>query len=278
MNGGLLIWLFIVHLLSDFVIQSQNLLDERFSTEAKILVRGNLKHAAIHLILSIMVLAYYLFSPWVLLPVGLIFISHLAIDIGKSYIIKIHPSNKYSVFLFLADQFIHGIILFIIAYFVSKQLHVPGFITLIVNMENDFISSFLFAPNQKILLGIMLMIIGLWGVGVFINLFVGRMKIGHKKAPNVQIVFSNSQDGDNSVPKGGFLIGVLERLIIILAVAFNMISVIGFLITVKSIARFKKFDDDKFVEYFIIGSFISIVCAIVIGIIIRQLNILPLVK
>lgn len=278
MNGGLLIWLFIAHLLSDFVIQDQDLLDERFSEKVKMLVSGNIKHAAIYLVLSLIILVYYLFSPWVLLPAGLLFISHLAIDIGKSFIIRCRPSAKYSILLFLADQFVHGIIIFITAYLVSESLHFPGFVTLVINKINHLINSFVVTANQKILLATMLLIVGLWGVGVFINLFVNRMKMSpYKRALNMKMIFLVSDNG-NGIPKGGFLIGLLERLVIIFAVTFNMISVIGFLITAKSIARFKKFDDDKFVEYFIIGSFISLISAVFIGIMIRQLNIFPLLK
>ena len=278
MNSGLLFGLIIAHLLSDFVLQDQNLLDERFSTKLESLLFGNLKHTAIYLVLSLIVLGYYLFTPWVLLPAAILFVSHLAVDIGKSFIIKRRPSSKYSILLFLADQLIHGIVIFITAYFVSGKLHFPGFVILIDNKVNDFIKSFIVTPHQKNLLAVILLIVGLWGVGVFINLFVNRMKIGpYKRALNSKMIFLDSDNG-NGIPKGGFLIGILERLIIIFAVAFNMISVIGFLITVKSIARFKKFDDDKFVEYFIIGSFISLISAVFIGIMIRQLNIFPLLK
>lgn len=51
--------------------------------------------------------------------------------------------------------------------------------------------------------------------------------------------------------------------------------VIGFILTVKSVARLKKFDDDRFVEIFIIGSFISFISAIIIGYIIKSLNVIP---
>lgn len=73
------------------------------------------------------------------------------------------------------------------------------------------------------------------------------------------------------------IIGILERLFIICAIVLGiaqntqMVQIIGFVLATKSVARFKEFDDRDFVEYFIIGSFISFTSAILIGVAIRAL-------
>ena len=46
---------------------------------------------------------------------------------------------------------------------------------------------------------------------------------------------------------------------------------IGFILTIKSVVRFKKLSNDSFAEYFIIGTFLSFIPAILCGVIIKSL-------
>lgn len=116
-----------------------------------------------------------------------------------------------------------------------------------------------------------LLFIALWGVGVLIKiLFKGMDLKEYEKAiklkPELKAPYR-----DEGADDGGFLIGILERMFIIASIIFNMPLVIGFVLTTKSIARLKKFDNDRFVEMFIIGSMISFISAIVIGYFIKLL-------
>lgn len=61
----------------------------------------------------------------------------------------------------------------------------------------------------------------------------------------------------------GTLIGILERLVVIAAVLLSggngiNISFIGYILGTKSLARFKKFENQEFVEYFIVGTLTSV--------------------
>ena len=71
----------------------------------------------------------------------------------------------------------------------------------------------------------------------------------------------------------GKAIGNLERLLVILFVCLNNYSLIGFLFTAKSLIRFKELEEKEtekgFVEYYLLGSFISILLAILSGILIK---------
>ncbi|MCK4261248.1 MAG: hypothetical protein KAX49_19905 [Halanaerobiales bacterium] len=71
---------------------------------------------------------------------------------------------------------------------------------------------------------------------------------------------------DGGAYHAGTLIGILERLLILTILLLSgglNISVIGFLLGTKSLARFKKFDNQEFVEYFIVGTMTSVLFALV---------------
>ena len=46
-------------------------------------------------------------------------------------------------------------------------------------------------------------------------------------------------------------------------------SIIGFILTAKSIARFNKLSDQRFAEYFIIGNLISFTSSIIGGVFVK---------
>lgn len=276
MNYGILFSLSIAHLLADFVLQTQKMIQDRQSPNTVFMIKGNLRHSVVHGLLSSVLLFYYIGILYTFLIGLLVFVSHMVIDLVKSLILKKRPYFKYNFLVFLVDQVIHFFLLFIIAQFVGSKGNVSNLATSIWNKVKPFFYGFHYISyEERILLCIALIILALWGVGVFIRIFVEGMKFKpYKRALQLNILIAENSE-DKGVRDGGFLIGILERLVIICAVVTNMTNLIGFLVTVKSIARFKKFDDDGFVEYFIIGSFMSIISAVITGLIIRKLGIFP---
>ena len=69
----------------------------------------------------------------------------------------------------------------------------------------------------------------------------------------------------------GRIIGILERSMIFLVVLSNQLSAIGFILTAKGVARFKDLEEKDFVEYLIIGTFLSALLALFVGLIFREL-------
>ena len=69
--------------------------------------------------------------------------------------------------------------------------------------------------------------------------------------------------------RGGFWIGVLERILVVVFVCLGEYSAIGFLIAAKSILRFPDVKPGgpghKMSEYVIIGTMLSLIIAIAIG-------------
>lgn len=93
--------------------------------------------------------------------------------------------------------------------------------------------------------------------------------LGHQTKVHKKIVTDDSGVSVYGAYHAGKLIGILERLLIIIAVFFSAdsltinISMVGFVLGTKTIARFKKFDREEFVEYFIIGTLTSVLFALI---------------
>lgn len=278
MNTGALLCLLCAHFVADFPLQFKFIFDLRNDQDKRRSFYGNTLHAGIHLILSAVSVIY--FWSWTMFFVVLaISLSHLIIDIIKSKAISKRPFRKYSVYVFLIDQIGHLLCICLLFYVINYISPISALFKVQRDELQKFINSILASVTyaQKLVICLMLLIIGLWGIGVFIKIVLGRMSlILYERAINLNIELAKSSKSDGAA-NGGFIIGILERLFIIITIILNIPLVIGFILTVKSVARLKKFDDERFVEIFIIGSFISFISAIIIGYIIRVLLGMPIV-
>lgn len=68
----------------------------------------------------------------------------------------------------------------------------------------------------------------------------------------------------------GRVIGYLERAIIFLLIVAGHVGTIGFVIAAKTLARFKELQNKDFAEYFLIGTLISALAALAIGLTVRR--------
>jgi len=69
----------------------------------------------------------------------------------------------------------------------------------------------------------------------------------------------------SSVPQAGKYIGIFERLLILTLVLIDQYGVIGFVLAAKSVARFEGLKDQRFAEYYLIGTLVSTSIALVGG-------------
>lgn len=74
-----------------------------------------------------------------------------------------------------------------------------------------------------------------------------------------------------SLENAGLYIGWIERFLIVTAIVMLSPALVGLILTGKSIARFPEFKQVRFVEYFLIGTFLSISLSVVGGVILLQL-------
>lgn len=278
MDNSILYCLLLAHLISDFVLQSSKIVGMRYNENKRERLRGNSIHALIYFVVSLVCLAYFL-SRKVFILILVISIIHFLIDAIKSWYISKRPFIQHSIIFFSLDQLIHFASIILLIYLANSQMHLPSsYVTLASFFKNLFqIPISQDTVLQRVLLSLVLLVAALWGVGVFIRTFFNYVQFRcYKSAINHKIVIKTSDDEENGARDGGFIIGILERLFIISVIVLNMTTIIGFVLATKSIARFKKFDDDRFVEIFIIGSFISFISAIIFGIAIKELGIISI--
>lgn len=278
MNYSLLWCLLLTHALTDFVFQGSGVIKMRTAPRFRKVLVGNLKHLLTYALLSSILLMFFWSGYLTAIVLAGLVVSHGLIDLGKSSWIYWRASMKHSLFLLFFDQFLHTVSIIIASCLLSRDLP-SGFYLKTVAAEGfrsviDFFPAML-TPAEKWFLAAFLMIMGMWGAGIFIRQFLQWINYRSicQSAQPISETESESQNGAGAGhPDGGFIIGLLERLFIILAIILGREEVIGFVLATKSVARFKKFDEDRFMEYFIIGSFLSFIIAIGIGSIIKGLK------
>lgn len=76
---------------------------------------------------------------------------------------------------------------------------------------------------------------------------------------------------EKDIKNYGRYIGYLERSLYMILIAADAFEGIAFIIAIKAVARYKKFDDKNFAEYHLIGSLLSIVIGIINGLILKYI-------
>lgn len=292
-------FLFIVilsHIIFDFVFQNEFILTLRFpkpktyissinnkrkpSTLLRKSLLGNFLHSIIHLIgiYMISVFIHIITGQAIYIPLSqvlIISISHFIIDELKSSLYLNNPNIVKNIWIFGLDQLFHLIVILLI-FSLYNNINVIDILR-----EKLYIYPTSFSLIEKILLVFINIFTATFGVGIFIKILLSHLSSNNNKmdpkkynwSQNIQVIDKNTLDEntDLGAPNGGFTIGLLERAFILLSIIINYPMMVGFVLTVKSIARFKKLSNDSFAEYFIIGTFLSFIPAILCGVIIKSL-------
>jgi hypothetical protein len=78
----------------------------------------------------------------------------------------------------------------------------------------------------------------------------------------VFVFFSIQKDTETEDKKemvnSGYLIGILERIIILTLGLNGQLGTIGFVLAAKSLARFKQLEDQNFAEKYLVGTLLSV--------------------
>jgi hypothetical protein len=84
------------------------------------------------------------------------------------------------------------------------------------------------------------------------------------KADEIKDIEVNDDKAKSDNVKAGRLIGILERMLIVILLIVGQYTAIGLVFAAKSLTRFDKISkDSKFAEYYLIGTLLSILIAIV---------------
>lgn len=115
--------------------------------------------------------------------------------------------------------------------------------------------------NWCVLVLLILLIVLVWDVA---SCFIRRL---FSLVPMPSEVTAQDRYAIFASARSGELIGKLERFIVVLFIMSNQFGAIGFVLTAKSVARFKMLEDREFAERYLIGTLASFTYAIVIGLV-----------
>lgn len=229
------------HFLADFTLQPNRLAELKSKKISFVLLHG-LIHAAVMAGVGFSCVEAQAF----ITPFLIIALSHVVIDMLRQIIDRRFPNGNVLFWSFVADQAVHlSIIIAVSVHFGLKEHMTPALTSAI---ETDGIRQYIV---------FLIMLITVWDPAA---VFVSKMFAW------LDCSGGNEPAGDT---KTGRIIGKLERLIIVVLVMSNQLGGIGFVLTAKSVARFKQLEDQKFAEKYLVGTLASVTIAIITSIVMR---------
>ena len=253
--------LLLSHLAGDFVFQSDQLCKLKKEPDIKQRVLGISIHVVIMMLINITVFGFMAKGiPWIVL--FLVNFFHWLIDMAKSTILaslastgqmEAKPQNKLNVCLFIADQLLHIISIFIAAHalYSFDVNHYRSFFDQLVS------GTVMVSKSLTILKKILLILIYLCLATSVSNVIVKMFLSGLRKDLGADV-------------KTGRYIGGVERILtisIILAGAWQALTV---LYGSKTAIRFDQAKDNPdFAEYYILGTTLSALLAAIIAVAVK---------
>ncbi|MGH9682215.1 MAG: DUF3307 domain-containing protein [Candidatus Acidiferrales bacterium] len=245
--------LYLAHLLSDFVFQTSRLVRRKCEGQ----VSGYLEHGVV-LYASAIVIAGF-FVPHVAASLRFYFVVfgltlvHLLIDFCKINLAraKITGNGARS---FLGDQVLHFITVALAAALIVRA----------PLAELRPVLGALRRVDERVLL-LFVVYAGVIFAGGYLIRFLTRPMMGHARAGD-----SQTQESRSQLNNAGMYIGWLERFLVLTALLLHSPATVGLIIAAKSIARYPEFKDERFAEYFLIGTLLSIGIAIFGGVVLQK--------
>lgn len=224
----------VAHLVGDFLLQTRTLINRKRAREPQ----AFLEHALIHLVLAVMLLVLIgSFSHSSFLLSVFIALSHGLVDYW-GYPLREKGLQSRTLGLLL-DQLIHLGIIFLLGYRLAPY-YTPS------------------AVDQ--LLGILIsLLLSIRVAGIIIGSILEDFRAREKNPIHY--------GGDN--PAIGRYIGYLERGMILYFLYSGSPASIALLATFKTIARYKKLEEQSFAEYYLLGTMLSLSAGILGSFLIR---------
>ena len=233
-----------IHLLADFLFQTS-----AYSEKKRKILKSLLLHCFIYFIIFEIVLLPILQFKKVFLLGVIISVLHFLINFIKNKLEKSFPQRRLQIWIFSINQLIHFALLIGMYYIFNLENSVTN---LYINLQG-------YENFKTIILYISVFSIIFEPASVFIRkLFIS---ISSKTYPKENL----------EELKAGNIIGKLERTIIAILLLNNQFGLIGFVLTAKSIARFKQMEDKDFAEKYLIGTLTSFLIVLTTVLILKGL-------
>lgn len=233
------------HILGDFYFQSDKLAKKRQEKYSAVLLHSLIYAFTIagvmHLCAQYSVAQIYLFVA--------ISISHFVIDTIK-HIIQRRSEGSWSWLkqhILVIDQLLHFSALFGFWFLWGRNVQVRWFVS----------QEMVHLPDLPIIIlfGILLSVrpVGIWIAG-------SNLRNYWPQQPNSDLTFGSTKNG-------GKTIGYLERVIVLVFLMYQQFGAIAFVLTAKSVARFKEIEKNQDrAEYYLIGTLMSVGSAMLIAV------------
>ena len=237
------LWLLLAaHLIADFSLQSADWAEKK--TQKFRYLAG---HAVVYA--AVMATVAFLCIPGNIIgvPFAIIALSHLVIDWIRVHIDKKYNSPTAHFSSFVIDQVLHIAIIYVsvCAFGLNDQAR---------SWLMDLAAA---VPVEQILRYAMIFIIILDPASVFV------------KKLSIYVSGGTNSSGQKKEPPVGSVIGKLERILTVILVLCNEIGAIGFVLTAKSIARYKQLDNQSFAEKYLVGTLSSTAIAIIAALLLK---------
>lgn len=250
--------LLMFHLLGDFILQSSRMAEEK-QKPGKTGRRALARHMLLYLLTSLLSVLWW--GQWweILLMAGFLGVSHAVVDLLCVRLRRAFPGKRF--FLFLSDQAVHGILLV----GASRML---GGLNRAGSMMRDMLPGD-WGPQERfqVMLGIVLVLLCTAPAAVLVKEVFSLISASVPEEKRLEPA------GQVDIYRSGYVIGVCERLIILVLGVAGQFGAVGFVLAAKSLARFKLLNDDKdFAERYLVGTLASALVAIVGVLIWNQLT------
>ncbi len=237
------------HFISDFLFQTSQMAEQKcLRDKAGWLAMGG--HIAIILVFNLAAF-YLLLNSWcAMFGAMAVTVTHFGIDGIKSFL----KNKKYFTLTFVLDQVLHIILIVGIVYFVTNHIAQTSY------GYYEFIKQVLYLPDWNVTCDNVVWTISIgvgcvWGGACLIRSILCDLKL-------------DTKSGNEKEVHSGKWIGILERISILILIPLNQWAAVGLLLTAKSIARHSKMDDKQYAEYYLIGTLLSFIAAVVCGVLI----------
>ncbi len=256
------------------------------------LTKGLLAHCFIHLLVYVVLLSFYwlLFGGSILmmlLAVVLITITHFFVDYAKIKSIRRIRSTLGQTLLFVTDQMIHIFAIVVVLHFLTLE---PFSMTSIYNGFVSLINGTIIWNEMErgLALGCIFILVT-FGAGYFLGILLKdftpkddiqkdhytianeKTEVRTRMLPNGEresemMTVKTEHLYRDSPQKIGRYIGMLERLMIVVLLLLQLPHGLAFIAALKSLTRFKQFDNKQFAEYYLIGTFSSSLIGLIFGV------------
>lgn len=231
------------HILGNFYFQTDNIAIKKKISFKYMLLHCFLYSAIMYIMVNSLVENFYI-SIEIVIIIGA---THMLIDILKNKISKKTP--KYEVTIFIVDQLVHVCILIEMCFLYKNYI------------KDDILqNSFMSCTIYKIVIILIAILICWKPASIFVALIFKEIPITIEQADS-QGTFSSL--AEHETVKIGALIGILEREIILLLGLLGQYGAIGFVLTAKSLARYKQLENKAFAEKYLVGTLLSAFIAFV---------------